>query len=60
MFHEVSASLASAETSLNSMKTRLLAVLLRRRVNRYSTESKSRVIMRKIRINRFKINDVIF
>ncbi len=60
MFHEVSTSLTSAETSLNNMKTRLLAVLLRRRVNRCSTESKSRVIMRKIRINRFKINDVIF
>ncbi len=60
MFHEVSISLASAETSLNNMKTRLLAVLLRRRVNRCSTELKSRVMMRKIRINKFKINDVIF
>ena len=46
MFHEVLISLASAEISLNNMKTRLLAVLLRRRVNRDSTESKSRVMMR--------------
>ena len=60
MFHEVLTSLASAETSLNSIKTRLLAVLLRRRVNRYLTESKSRVMIRKIKVNRFKINDVIF
>ncbi len=46
MFHEISTSLASAETSLNSIKTRLLAVLLRRRVNRDPTESKSRAMMR--------------
>ncbi len=46
MFHEISASLASAETSLNNMKTRLLAVLLRRRINRDPTESKSRVMMK--------------
>jgi len=38
--------LASAEASLNNIKTRLLTVLLRRRVNRDSTESKSRVMMR--------------
>ncbi len=46
MFHEISTSLTSAKTSLNSMKTRLLAVLLRRRVNRDSTGSKSRVMIR--------------
>ncbi len=46
MFHEISASLASAETSLNNMKTRLLTVLLRRRVNRDPTESKSRAMMK--------------
>ncbi len=46
MFHEISTSLTSAEASLNSMKTRLLAVFLRRRVNRDSTESKSRVMIR--------------
>ncbi len=60
MFHEVLTSLTSAKTSLNSMKTRLLTVLLRRRVNRYLTELKSRAMIRKIRINKFKINDVIF
>jgi len=46
MFHEISTSLASAEISLNNMKTRLLIVLLRKRINRDSTESKSRVMMR--------------
>ncbi len=46
MFHEILTSLTSAKASLNSMKTRLLAVLLKRRVNRDSTESKSRVMMR--------------
>ena len=46
MFHEILISLASAEASLNNMKTRLLAVFLRKRVNRDPTESKSRVMIR--------------
>ncbi len=46
MFHEISTSLTLAKTSLSNMKTRLLTVLLRRRVNRDLTESKSRVMMR--------------
>ena len=46
MFHEISTSLTSAKTSLNNIKTRLLAVLLRRRVNRGSTKSKSRAMIR--------------
>ncbi len=48
MFHEIATFWDSAETSKEIMKTRLLAVLLSRRAVHDLTDSKSRVIVRKI------------
>jgi len=46
MFHEVSASSASAEASMGRSETLLLAVLLSRRVVRGPTDSTSRAMVR--------------
>jgi len=51
MFHEISAFLMLNEALKEIRKTRLLAVLLSRRAVCDSTDSESRVIVRKIRID---------
>ncbi len=50
MFHEISAFLTLNEASKEIRKTRLLAVLLSRRAVRDSTDSESRVIVRKVKV----------
>lgn len=45
MFHDVVVSSASTEASINRIDTRLLTVLLSRRVAREATSSLSRVIV---------------
>jgi len=51
MFHEISAFLTLNEALKEIRKTRLLAMLLSRRAVHDSTDSESRVIVRKIRID---------
>jgi len=50
MFHEISAFLTLNEASKEIRETRLLAMLLSRRAVRDSTDSKSHVIVREIRV----------
>jgi len=52
MFHEVSAFLTSTEASKEIRETHLLAMLLSRQAVRDSTDLKSRVIVRKIKIDK--------